>query len=90
MTSKLGLIGLEDTSRFDRPDLNVWSPSQLGLIGFIGSRRFEETSSRLGLIGSKDVDLMTKSSKLGLIGLKDFDLATYSTRFDQLCRLQSV
>ncbi|KDP39391.1 hypothetical protein JCGZ_03673 [Jatropha curcas] len=46
----------------------------------------EETSLKLGLIGSKGVSLMTKSSKLGLIGLKGFDLATYSARFDRLER----
>ncbi|KDP30535.1 hypothetical protein JCGZ_15244 [Jatropha curcas] len=49
-----------------------------------------QTSSRLDLIGPKDIDLMTKSSKLGLIGLKDFDLATYLAWFDRLCWLQSV
>ncbi|KDP22876.1 hypothetical protein JCGZ_02391 [Jatropha curcas] len=31
----------------------------------------EGASSKLSLIGSKDVDMMTKSSKLGLIGPKD-------------------
>ncbi|KDP30679.1 hypothetical protein JCGZ_15554 [Jatropha curcas] len=47
----------------------------------------EGASSNLGLIGSKDVDLMTKSLKLGLIGLKSFDPATYSAQFGRLCRL---
>ncbi|KDP30077.1 hypothetical protein JCGZ_18552 [Jatropha curcas] len=42
------------------------------------STESEETSSELGLIGSKNVDLVTKSSKLGLIGSKGFDLATSS------------
>ncbi|KDP32239.1 hypothetical protein JCGZ_13846 [Jatropha curcas] len=41
----------------------MWPPSQLGLIGFVGSSRI-----------SNKIDLMKIPSKLGLIGLKHFDL----------------
>ncbi|KDP46665.1 hypothetical protein JCGZ_10974 [Jatropha curcas] len=113
-SSRLGLIGSKDVG------LVIWPPTQLGLIGLVGSRRISrdiletrfdrlercwfghlatysarfdrlvETSSRLGLIGSKDVGLViwppTQLGLIGLVGSRRISRDILETRFDRLER----